>query len=258
MSTNGNGPLPGGEGARRHHRRRQLRLLLRPGRPVLQGRRSRRAGARPHARRPRRLPRPRHRVLGRVRHRRREGRQGPLRGDLRRPEQHAELRRRGPAPGRRGHARHDARRPRQVPHAEDHEGAGLDGRHRPGAQGHAHRRRRLLPAGRLRAGDEVVRRADPRGRLRLRELHPGLHRPRGLLEQPLPQGRACRSSATTSSRRSARRSCTARSRACSTSAASSCCARRSSTSAATWTSSTCSSASGWSPRRSPRPTRSRR
>ena len=49
-----------------------------------------------------------------------------------------------------------------------------------------------------------------------------------------------------------------RSRACSTTAASSCCARRSSTSAATWTSSTCSSASGWSPRRSPRPTRSRR
>ena len=34
-----------------------------------------------------------------------------------------------------------------------------------------------------------------------------------------------------------------------------CCARRSSTSAATWTSTTCSSASGWSPRRSPRPTR---
>ena len=33
------------------------------------------------------------------------------------------------------------------------------------------------------------------------------------------------------------------------------CARRSSTSAATWTSSTCSSASAWSPRRSPRPTR---
>ncbi len=36
---------------------------------------------------------------------------------------------------------------------------------------------------------------------------------------PLPQARACRSSATTSSRRSAPRSCTARSRACSTSAA---------------------------------------
>ena len=81
------------------------------------------------------------------------------------------------------------------------------------------RRRRLLPAGRLRAGDQVVRRADPRGRLRDRELHPGLHRPRGLLEPPLRQGRACRSSATTSSRRSARRSCTARWRACSATAA---------------------------------------
>ena len=57
------GALPGGEGPRRHHRRRQLRLVLRPGRPVLQGRRSRRAGPGPHARRPRRLPRPRHRVL---------------------------------------------------------------------------------------------------------------------------------------------------------------------------------------------------
>jgi myo-inositol-1-phosphate synthase len=34
----------------------------------------------------------------------------------------------------------------------------------------------------------VVRRADPRRRLRLRELHPGVHRPRGLLEQPLPEG----------------------------------------------------------------------
>ena len=40
--------------------------------------------------------------------------------------------------------------------------------------------------------------------------------------------------------------------------ASSCCAPASSTSAATWTSTTCSSASGWSPRRSPRPTRSPR
>ena len=43
--------------------------------------------------------------------------------------------------------------------------------------------------GRLRAGDQVVRRADPRGRLRDRQLHPGLHRPRGVLEQPLQEGR---------------------------------------------------------------------
>ncbi len=66
--------------------------------------------------------------------------------------------------------------------------AGRDGRHRPDPQGHEDRRRRLLPAGRLRAGDQVVRRADPRGRLRLRQLHPGLHRPRGLLGQPLQEG----------------------------------------------------------------------
>ena len=41
-----------------------------------------------------------------------------------------------------------------------------DRRHRLDPPGDAHRRRRLLPAGRLRAGDEVVRRADPRGGLR--------------------------------------------------------------------------------------------
>ena len=64
----------------------------------------------------------------------------------------------------------------------------------------------------------------------------------------------CRSSATTSSRRSARPSSTASSRGCSTTAGSTWTARRSSTSAATWTSSTCSSASAWTPRRSRRRT----
>ena len=39
--------------------------------------------------------------------------------------------------------------------------------------------------GRLRAGDQVVRRAGARGRLRLRQLHPRVHRPRGLLGQAL-------------------------------------------------------------------------
>ena len=86
-------------------------------------------------------------------------------------------------------ARHDPRRPRQVPQAADHQGAGLDRRHRRDPQGHPDRRRRLLPARRLRAGDQVVRRADPRGRLRVRELHPGVHRARGLLEPPLREGR---------------------------------------------------------------------
>jgi myo-inositol-1-phosphate synthase len=47
------------------------------------------------------------------------------------------------------------------------------------------RRGRLLPPGRLRAGDQVVRRAGPRGRLRLRELHPGVHRRRELLGEAL-------------------------------------------------------------------------
>ena len=161
----------------------------------------------------------RHRVQRRLRHRRGQGRQGPLRGDLVGPEQHDQVRRRA-EPRRAGPPRHDARRPRQVPQGEDHEGAGRDRRHREDPQGDEDRRGRLLPAGRLRAGDQVVRRADPRGRLRLRELHPGVHRRRELLGDALREGRACRSSATTSSRRSARRSSTACSRASSTSAAS--------------------------------------
>ena len=97
-----------------------------------------------------------------------------------------QVRRQGPGEARRqGPPRHDARRPRQVPQGEDHQGARRDRRHRRDPQGDQDRRRRLLPAGRLRAGDQVVRRADPRGRLRLRELHPGLHRARELLERPL-------------------------------------------------------------------------
>ena len=88
-----------------------------------------------------------------------------------------------------GPPRHDPRRPGQVPQGEDHQGARRDRRHRRDPQGDPHRRGRLLPAGRLRAGDQVVRRAGARGRLRLRELHPGVHRPRGLLEQALQEGR---------------------------------------------------------------------
>ena len=145
---------------------------------------------RPHARRPRRLPRPRHRVHGRVRHRRRQGRQGPLRGDLRR--------------ARTTRSSSPTTSPNlgvPVQRGMTHDGLGKYLKEKitkaPGEtadivadpQGDQDRRRRLLPAGRLRAGDEVVRRADPRGRLRLRELHPGVHRPRGLLEQPLQEGR---------------------------------------------------------------------
>ena len=49
------------------------------------------------------------------------------------------------------------------------------------------RRRRQLPAGRLRGGDEVVRRADPRRRLRDGELHAGLPRPRAVLGRRFEQ-----------------------------------------------------------------------
>ncbi len=76
----------------------------------------------------------------------------------------------------------------KYPATQNHQGRRRDRRHRADPQGHAHRRRRLLPPGRLRAGDQVVRRAGPRGRLRLRELHPGVHRLRELLERPLQEG----------------------------------------------------------------------
>ena len=66
---------------------------------------------------------------------------------------------------------------------------GLHGRHRPGAQGHGHRRRGQLPAGRQRGGNPLVHRADPRGAVRDGQLHAGLHRSRGLLAGALPQGR---------------------------------------------------------------------
>ena len=45
-----------------------------------------------------------------------------------------------------------------------------------GAARGRHRGPRLLPAGRLAAGDRVLRRAGARGGLRLRQLHPGVHR----------------------------------------------------------------------------------
>ena len=163
-------------------------------------------------------------------------------------------------PQRRGQgpAGHDPRRPRQVPEGEDHQSAGRNRRRRRDPQGDECRRARLLPAGRLRGGDQVVRRAGPEGRGRLRQLPARVHRPRGLLGQALRGGRACRSSATTSSPRSGRRSSTASSPASSTTAACAWSGPASSTSAATWTSSTCSSASGSTRRRSRRPTPSPR
>ena len=114
-----------------------------------------------------------------------QGRQGPVRGDLRRAEQHLSS-----SPTCRTWA---CRCERGMTH--DGLGKYLSRGHQkaPGPtadivkhpQGHPDRRGRQLPAGRLRDGDQVVRRADPRGRLRLRQLHPGLHRPRGLLAATL-------------------------------------------------------------------------
>ena len=59
-----------------------------------------------------------------------------------------------------------------------------------GAQGHEGRRRRLLPAGRLRGGDQVVRRTGAQSRRRRRQLPAGVHRPRGLLGQAVRGGRS--------------------------------------------------------------------
>ena len=59
-------------------------------------------------------------------------------------------------------------------------------RRRRDPQGSQRRRRRELPPGRFRGRHQVVHRADLERRLRDGELHARLHRPRGLLEQPLP------------------------------------------------------------------------
>ena len=85
----------------------------------------------------------------------------------------------------------------------------------------AERRRRvcLLSAGRLGEGDRVLCRAGARRRLRLCQLHPGLHRlDAGMARDASKRG--CRSSATTSRARSARRSSIGCSPTCSASAAS--------------------------------------
>ena len=82
---------------------------------------------------------------------------------------------------------------------------------------------------------------------------PGLHRRHQGVGRQVHRRRRARSSATTSRARSAPPSPTASWPSSSRTAACSSTAPCSSTSAATWTSRTCSSASAWSPRRSPRP-----
>ena len=66
---------------------------------------------------------------------------------------------------------------------------GRDGRHRRHPQGARGRRHGLLPAGRQRGGDQVVRRAGARRRRRVRQRDPGVHRPRAVLAAPVRRGR---------------------------------------------------------------------
>ena len=192
----------------RDRRCRELRQQPGPGPLLLRERERRRLHPGPDARRPRRLPRPRHRLRRGLRHRQEQGRQGPRRGDLHEAEQHLHLPQ-GRAHRRHGRARHGPRRPRQVPVPDHREGARRDGRHRRHPQGARSRCHGLLPAGRQRTGDQVVRRAGPSGRRRVRQRDPGLHRARAVLAAPLRARPVCRSSATTSRARSAPRSATA-------------------------------------------------
>ena len=210
------------------------------------------ARPRPDARPVRRLPRARRRVRRRVRRRRQEGRPRPRRGDRRQREQHHQDRRRA-AHRRHGAARPDPRRPRQVL-PRDH---------------HRVRRRRRSTSRRRCATPRptcwsATCRSAPRRPPSYYAQAPSTPASRfvnalpvfiagtrsGPTSSPPP---ACRSSATTSRPRSAPPSRTACWPSCSRTAASSSTAPCSSTSAATWTSRTCSSASAWSPRRSPRP-----
>ena len=95
----------------------------------------------------------------------------------------------------------------------------------------------LLPAGGLGAGGPVLRPVRDRRQGRVRQRAAGLHRLGPDLGPEVHRRRASRSSATTSSPRSAPPSPTGSWPSCSRTAAWSCCAPTSSTSAATWTSS---------------------
>ena len=151
----------------------------------------------------------------------------------------------------------DPRRPGQVL-PPDHRGVAA----RAGRRGRGACARRgadvlvaYLPVGQ-RGGPEALRPGLPRRQGGLCQRHPRLHRQRSGLGRRSSPTPACRSSATTSRARSAPPSFTASWPVSSRTGAWCSTAPTSSTSAATWTSKTCSSASGWSPRRSPRPRRS--
>ena len=104
---------------------------------------------------------------------------------------------------------------------EGAEGAGIDGRHRADPARDQDRRRGQLPASRQRDGDQVVRRADPRRRLRASSTASRSSSGASSTGRTASRTTTCRSSATTSRARSARRSCTACWPACSRIAASS-------------------------------------
>ena len=167
-------------------RRRQLRLVAGAGRALLPRRVAQRLRAGADARGPWGLSHPRHRVRRRVRHRQEQSRARPLRGHIRKAQQHREVRGRA-ARRREGPARHDPRRHRQVPLRSRAEGARRNlGRSRHPEEDEG-RRDGQLPAGRLRRGDQVVRRAGTdRGR-GIRQLHPGLHRARAVLAEAFPR-----------------------------------------------------------------------
>jgi myo-inositol-1-phosphate synthase len=131
-----------------------------------------------------------------------------LRGDLRRPEQHLQVHRR-PRDRREVSARHDPRRHRQVPLEVITKAPGETADIVKILKETEHRRRHQLPARRKRGGHEVVRGAGAAGRLRLHQLHPGLHRQGGVLGSSASRSETCRSSATTSRARSAPPSSTA-------------------------------------------------
>ena len=219
--------------------------------------RSPRARARPHARRVRRLPRPRRGVRRRLRRRRQEGRHGPRRGDQR---QSRTTPSRSPT----------CRRPASPCSAATPSTASASTTARPSTSPRPSRstssrrcaRREVdvlvcyLPVGSEEAEKFYAQCAIDAGVAFVNALPvfiAGTRSGRRSSRRP-----ACRSSVTTSSPRSARPSRTGCWPSCSRTAASSSTGPTSSTSAATWTSRTCSSGTGWSPRRSPRPSPSRR
>ena len=235
------------QGARRDHRRRELRQLPRPGRHLLPRRRPGRAHPRPDAHRPRRLPRGRRRVLRRLRRRRAQGGPRPRRGHLGRPEQHDQVRRRA-RHRRRRRARADQRRPRPLrPHPHRQSGAPPRGRGPDPRDTGTDVVVNYLPVGSERppAGTWSRPSRPASGWSTASPSSSPARRSGASASRPS----ACPSSATTSRARWAPPSCTASWPACSATAASSWTAPASSTSAGTWTSTTCSSALAWRARR---------